>query len=1247
LRNFELLNCSHKKVIGCLLVIALFPATLFSQTLSGRPLTPGGVMDTAFDRFGNRYPINDLAVKFSSKQLGGAGTISSVSSCTAGMFVVYYANGSGMEIPGNPLHALRRQTVCEVLSNISGLLGYNSNYPNAALVRILVDDVTPYTAPVTPSASGVLGLASAFYAVPWNPASANPGITENVIQKTIKSRVDAWTNITSPVLPVAGNGFYHGYMAFNFSPVVSWNSGISGLATANQFDLYTVILHEITHALGFASLIGKSGISKLGASNNYYSTFDTYLNYVAPNNTLVPLLTSTNSCYPDYGLTFTASPGVLAPGCPTTYTSDITFCPTAIRYKSALIGNMPVYTPGCFENGSSLSHFEDMCYPSNTPSNNNQYFTMSNANGPGTNKRYLQAEEKNVLCNLGYTVINTFSSNAVAASYTYTGGTCSNSPVWGINDGLSNTGFLFTSGGGTVSIPITGTAGIVANDYQGSNPVTTVVCVESVYNNGIAAISGTDIIFTPANNSGGIFVIRYIPVNSLGARGNITYIFGFVYPSFCGSVTPCDMVQNGSFENNSGCGSMPIGSSTLASCWLVSSLTPDIFVRNCVTPGTVQANLGINTYSSSTVFDSFNGGANNAVAGFAGFTGSSDLFLSESLTNYLGTPVSNNQAYTLSFWAFQFSGTKYDPQALFMGNQAFNTASISAVLSFAISNLYTPASFSVSNYPYPPLTVIKSVTLANVFNTWRHYSCTFTPFAISTGNWLYVGMDKSLTYANVINAVGQSSANDLGFYTLIDDVSLRPANQAPQLKMPSHICLGQSLPDLGQYVNTPGGIFSGPGVTTTVVSGSSGTVTQYNFNAAQTLAAGIYNIIYTYTDNIQCIQTAIQQVKIGNQFNGVVLAYGATTNCVNAGTLSVVSPTAAYNYTWQPGNITGNVFTVSPNVITMYSVIGNNSSTCIATGSISVSPNKAYAQLVADPQQSCPGDLTQITAIGNYTSITWQPGNYTTGVIHVPSGPTSYTALVTSAIGCTATVSTTVLVGTTPTISISVSNSLICPGQAWTLTASGALNYYWSNNSSSSSVIVVYPSVPTCYTVTGRGSGSGYCAATATVMLNVVTTSAAASGYEVCAGQPVTLTAQSGALTYTWMPGNIYGQVITVTPQTTTTYTLYASYSFNPALCTATSTLQVIVDPCTEIIESKTDGQKLIVFPNPNDGSFIIDSETHGYFEIKIYNELGQVVRSLQLSDVVGRKLVITDLPAGFYLIESCEKRARLIIVDR
>ena len=374
-----------KKIIFICLqffMILIYEKNIAQTTLTKTftTISPGGYFDQVRDKDGKIYALDGLQIKLDQYNSNNI-FVSSTTTCQAGIFKVYFANGSGMESVSNTTHTARRNTVCEVLQNISGMLDW-ANWTTTVSVNMLVDDIANHT--TSPSTSGVLGLASAFYAYPINPASANPGIIESQIQKTIISKQDAWFNVVNPILTSGGSGFYHGVMAFNFANTsYSWcTSYNTTLALSNEFDLVTVILHEVTHSLGFASLISSTGFSKFGTVNNYYSKYDKFLY----DKNLVPLIVSTG-CSSQYGLAFnTANSSTinLSPNCTSSYPADFTDCSAACIYSSSsTTSNIPVYTPNCFEPPSSLSHFEDMCYPTNTPTNNNLYFSMSNANEMG------------------------------------------------------------------------------------------------------------------------------------------------------------------------------------------------------------------------------------------------------------------------------------------------------------------------------------------------------------------------------------------------------------------------------------------------------------------------------------------------------------------------------------------------------------------------------------------------------------------------------------------------------------------------------------------------------------------------------------------------------------------------------------------------------------------------------------------------------------------------------------------------
>ncbi|MFI5139424.1 MAG: hypothetical protein ACHQIM_16495, partial [Sphingobacteriales bacterium] len=147
---------------------------------------------------------------------------------------------------------------------------------------------------------------------------------------------------------------------------------------------------------------------------------------------------------------------------------------------------------------------------------------------------------------------------------------------------------------------------------------------------------------------------------------------------------------------------------------------------------------------------------------------------------------------------------------------------------------------------------------------------------------------------------------------------------------------------------------------------------------------------------------------------------------------------------------------------------------------------------------------------------------------------------------------------TAPTITAVSNPTAICIGHSATLTAGGASTYTWSPVNLTGPTIVVSPTASTIYTATGT-STSG-CVGTKTVALTVnpsPTITAQATPTSVCLGQSAVLTA-SGAVTYTWLPGNIIGSSVTFTPIATTVYTVIGTSAGG---CTASTTTTITVIP--------------------------------------------------------------------------------------
>jgi gliding motility-associated-like protein len=351
------------------------------------------------------------------------------------------------------------------------------------------------------------------------------------------------------------------------------------------------------------------------------------------------------------------------------------------------------------------------------------------------------------------------------------------------------------------------------------------------------------------------------------------------------------------------------------------------------------------------------------------------------------------------------------------------------------------------------------------------------------------------------------------------------------------------------------------GSTATLSTGGATTYTWNpgNLNGSSISVSPLVTTTYTVTgSNGNCTDTKTITLIV-NPIPTVNATSNPTVICNGAS--ATLTANGATSYTWNPGNIIGNPVSVNPSSTTLYTVTGSNGN-CSSTATVNliVNPNPTITAS-ASPTNICVGSTATLSSSGA-TTYTWNPGAIAGGTITVsPASSTLYTVTGANGFGCTTTNTLNLIVTPIPTVIATASSLSICAGNSTTLTANGATTYTWNPGALIGSNITVSPATNTTYTVTGS---NGVCSSTSTIVITVnpnPTITAVVSPTNICAGSSATLSS-SGATSYTWNPGALTGGTVTVTPTSTTLYTVTASNGFG---CSSSNTVNLIVTPIPTI----------------------------------------------------------------------------------
>lgn len=264
----------------------------------------------------------------------------------------------------DPIHGqARRNEACQVLQDIG------------TLIKLDTTTVTPsiwFNKDPGNLPANVLAVASSYYtAYSVGPQSYytaySVGPDNGMLHKYILSHED----------PIQGS---EALIITNFNGI-GWD--VDSTLNTNTYDLYTVLYHEVLHALGFRGLLPVYIASTGGA--RFHDTFDLFS--YKDSTLLNPFFSA---------VTELLQVPIGNPS-PWFITNTVVYRGIKNIVGATPDGIRPIFSPNPWQTGSSLSHFDMNRAPGQT-------YIMHPSIGTNT-ERVVHADEKEVLCHLGYRVL--------------------------------------------------------------------------------------------------------------------------------------------------------------------------------------------------------------------------------------------------------------------------------------------------------------------------------------------------------------------------------------------------------------------------------------------------------------------------------------------------------------------------------------------------------------------------------------------------------------------------------------------------------------------------------------------------------------------------------------------------------------------------------------------------------------------------------------------------------------------------
>lgn len=494
----------------------------------------------------------------------------------------------------------------------------------------------------------------------------------------------------------------------------------------------------------------------------------------------------------------------------------------------------------------------------------------------------------------------------------------------------------------------------------------------------------------------------------------------------------------------------------------------------------------------------------------------------------------------------------------------------------------TPGSYTITVNPTPDVTVPAAITVCNGSTV---------PAAAFTGS--VTGTTYTWANSNTAIGLGTGGSGNTPSFTAVNSGS-SPLTATITVTPAANTCTGTPV-DYTITVNPDVAANAGPDDTICYNTGTSlnATPNSAGYSYSWLPATGLtgtttYNpgaspsVTTTYTVTITDANgcTGSDSVKIYSDPQIIIAKTAIDVSCngaCNGQTIVIPSGgSGVYTYNWSSGCTTASCTNLCPG---SYTVTVTDSWGCTATADTAVTEPPALlasitGQTPASCNAACDGTATAAASGGTPGSTgyaySWNtlPAQNTAAASAMCAGP--YAVTVTDSQGCQSTASVTIT-EPAPVVVPPIPVSTICIGSSTTITAApaggnGTYHYGWLPAGTGADVpsVTVSPVVTSTYTVNVTdGNGCTSPPVVATVNVNPPLTVTASGATAVCPGASAPISAVAGGgnggpYTYNWGPaGTPSGTPVTVTPGTTTTYTVTATDNCGtpPAIDSVTITM--------------------------------------------------------------------------------------------